>query len=102
MPPRRTHPALDPRVRGVIAHRLLEDLDFARPAPPPPDAVQAIAAESGAELAEEQIEDIRAIVAAFGASPLCGRAMRREPLPGRASAARRPSRSRSTPPAARS
>ena len=66
-------PALDPRVRGVIAHRLLEDLDFARPAPPPPDAVQAIAAESGAELAEEQIEDIRAIVAAFGASPLCAR-----------------------------
>ena len=76
-------PGLDPRVRGVIAHRLLEDLDFAHPAPPPPDAVQAVAAESGAELTDEQVEDIRAIVAAFGASPLCGRiataaAVRRE------------------------
>ena len=66
-------PALDARVRGVIAHRLLEDLDFARPAPPPPDTVRAIAAESGAELSDEQVEDIRAIVAAFGASPLCAR-----------------------------
>ena len=101
-------PALDPRVRGVIAHRLLEDLDFARPAPPSPDAVQAIAAESGAELAEEEIEDIRAIVAAFGASPLCARIAASDSgdeASGRgsgASAARRPSRSRSTPPAARS
>ena len=60
-------------MRGVIAHRLLEDLDFARPAAPSPDAVRAIAAESGAEPAEEEIEDIRAIVAAFGASPLCAR-----------------------------
>ena len=66
-------PALDPRVRGVIAHRLLEDLDFARPAPPPPADVHAIAAESGAELSDEQVEDIRALVAAFGASPLCAR-----------------------------
>ena len=66
-------PALDPRVRGVIAHRLLEDLDFARPAAPPPDAVHAIAAESAAELGDAEVEDIRAIVAAFGASPLCAR-----------------------------
>ena len=84
-------------MRGVIAHRLLEDLDFARPAPPPPDAVRAIAAESGAELTDEEVEDIRAIVAAFGASPLCARIAAAGP-----SAARRPSRSRSTPPAARS
>jgi ATP-dependent helicase/nuclease subunit A len=66
-------PGLDARVRGVIAHRLLEALDFADPAPPPPDAVQAIAAEEGAELTPEDVEDIRAIVAAFGASPLCAR-----------------------------
>jgi ATP-dependent helicase/nuclease subunit A len=66
-------PALDPRVRGTIAHRLLEELDFARPEAPATDAVHAIAAESGAELDEAQVEDIRAIVAAFGASPLCAR-----------------------------
>jgi len=66
-------PALDARVRGVIAHRLLEELDFARPAAPPPDAVRAVAAEAGAELSPEDVEDLRAIVAAFGASPLCAR-----------------------------
>jgi len=65
--------ALDPRVRGVIAHRLLEQLDFARPEAPAPEAVLALAEESGAELAPEDVEDIRAIVAAFGASPLCAR-----------------------------
>jgi ATP-dependent helicase/nuclease subunit A len=66
-------PALDARVRGVIAHRLLEDLDFARPAAPAPEAVLTLGAESGADLAPEDVEDIRAIVAAFGASPLCAR-----------------------------
>ena len=65
--------ALDPRVRGVIAHRLLEELDFARPEAPAPEAVLALAEESGAELTPEDVEDIRAIVAAFGASPLCAR-----------------------------
>jgi ATP-dependent exoDNAse (exonuclease V) beta subunit len=66
-------PGLDARVRGVIAHRLLEALDFAHPAPPPAEAVEAIAAEEGADLTPEDVEDIRAIVAAFGASPLCAR-----------------------------
>ena len=69
--PEAEHPALDPRVRGVIAHRLLEELDFARPAPPPAEAVHAIATEEGAELGDDEVEDIRSIVAAFGASPLC-------------------------------
>ena len=71
--PAEAAPGLDPRVRGVIAHRLLEELDFAHPAAPPPEAVLAIAAEEGAELAPEDVEDLRAIVAAFGASPLCAR-----------------------------
>ncbi len=66
-------PGLDPRVRGTIAHRLLEELDFARPQAPAPEAVREMAAESGAELDDAQVEDIRAIVAAFGASPLCAR-----------------------------
>jgi ATP-dependent helicase/nuclease subunit A len=66
-------PGLDARVRGVIAHRLLEELDFARPAAPAPETVLALAAEEGAELTPADVEDIRAIVAAFGASPLCAR-----------------------------
>ncbi len=64
---------LDPRVRGVIAHRLLEDLDFARPVAPDPQTVHLLAAEEGATLTPEDVEDIRQIVVAFGASPLCAR-----------------------------
>ena len=67
-------PALDPRVRGVIAHRLLEDLDFARPAAAGPRRRASRSPPSRApSSAEEDVEDIRAIVAAFGASPLCAR-----------------------------
>jgi ATP-dependent helicase/nuclease subunit A len=66
-------PALDPRVRGTIAHLLLEDLDFARPAPPDPARVIEVGAEAGAELTPEDVEDIRGLVEAFGVSPLCAR-----------------------------
>ena len=44
-PPRRAA-ALDPRVRGSIVHALLEELDFARPAPPDAEAVRALAADA--------------------------------------------------------
>ena len=71
--PEAAAPGLDARVRGVIAHRLLEELDFAHPGPPAPAAVAAIAAEEGAEPTAAEVEDIREIVAAFGASPLCAR-----------------------------
>ena len=40
-------PALDPRVRGTIAHRLLEELDFARPAAPDAAEVLAIGRRGG-------------------------------------------------------
>jgi ATP-dependent helicase/nuclease subunit A len=66
-------PALDPRVRGTIAHRLLEELDFTRPVASDPSDVIAVGNEAGVELAAEDVEDIRGLVAAFGASPLCGR-----------------------------
>jgi ATP-dependent helicase/nuclease subunit A len=66
-------PALDPRVRGTIAHRLLEELDFARPAAPAPADVAAIGAEEGVELTAAEVEDIRGLVSAFGRSPLCAR-----------------------------
>ena len=66
-------PALDPRVRGSLVHRLLEDLDFARPAVPDPDAVRELAGAWGIELGEPETDDIRALVAAFASSPLCAR-----------------------------
>ena len=66
-------PALDPRVRGTIAHVLLEEVDFARPAAPDPARVIEVGVEAGAELTPEDIEDIRGLVEAFGASPLCAR-----------------------------
>jgi hypothetical protein len=56
-------------LRGSIVHRLLEDLDFARPEAPTAEAVAAL----GHDLAPDEVEDVRALVAAFAASPLCAR-----------------------------
>jgi ATP-dependent helicase/nuclease subunit A len=52
---------------------LLEDLDFARPAAPDPARVLEAGVEAGAELTAEDVEDIRGLVRAFAASPLCAR-----------------------------
>jgi hypothetical protein len=69
-----TEPApLEGRIRGSLAHLLLERLDFARPEPPSAEAVRALGAEHGLELAPEHVEDVRDQVAAFAASPLCAR-----------------------------
>jgi hypothetical protein len=88
MPPVEAPPAvrdeevegLAPLVRGTLAHVLLERLDFARPDPPDPAPV---AAEHGVVLDAAAAEDLRELVAAFAASPLCARlaaahAVRRE------------------------
>jgi ATP-dependent helicase/nuclease subunit A len=64
---------LEARIRGSLVHLLLERLDFVRPEPPPPDEVVALGAAHGIELEPEHVEDIRAQVAAFAASPLCAR-----------------------------
>jgi ATP-dependent helicase/nuclease subunit A len=66
-----------PLVRGTLVHALLERLDFARPEPAPEPA--AVAPDLGAEA----VADLRRLVAAFAASPLCARlaaatAVRRE------------------------
>jgi hypothetical protein len=50
-------------------HQLLEDLDFAAPAPPSPESLVAL----GLELGPEQVDDLCAMVAGFGASALCAR-----------------------------
>ena len=62
---------------------LLEALDFARPARPTPDEVRALGADAGVELTADEVADIRALVAAFAASPLCARLARRAPDPPR-------------------
>jgi ATP-dependent helicase/nuclease subunit A len=66
-------PALDPRVRGTLAHLLLEELDFARPVAPAAARVLEAGVEAGVALTPEDIEDIRGLVESFGASPLCAR-----------------------------
>jgi len=65
--------ALEGRIRGTLVHQLLERLDFARPDAPDAERVRALGAAHGLELAPEHVEDIRAQVAAFARSPLCGR-----------------------------
>jgi ATP-dependent helicase/nuclease subunit A len=64
---------LDLRTRGSIVHVLLEDLDFARPAPPYAETVLALGADYGVELTESEVADIQGLVAAFAGSPLCAR-----------------------------
>jgi ATP-dependent helicase/nuclease subunit A len=66
-------PALDSRVRGSLVHRLLEELDFARPAVPDSAGVVELAAAWGFELSADEVEDIRALVSAFAGSSLCAR-----------------------------
>ena len=66
-------PPLDARVRGTLVHQLLERLDFARPASPDAEQVHSLAASYELVLAPEHVEDVRAQVAAFAASPLCAR-----------------------------
>jgi len=74
---------LEGRLRGTLVHLLLEQLDFARPAPPGAEQVRSLARSHGIALEPHHIEDIRAQVAAFATSSLCERlaaasAVRRE------------------------
>jgi ATP-dependent helicase/nuclease subunit A len=67
---------LDPLVRGSLVHRLLEELDFARPVAPALDTVAEVAEAWGVAPTREELEDVRALVAAFVTSPLCARLAR--------------------------
>ena len=79
---------IDPRTRGSIVHAALEDLDFdARRRPRRPRLADDL------ELTDEEVEDIRRLVAAFAALPAVRRGS-----PARARSPARPgSRSRSSP-----
>lgn len=61
---------VDPRVRGRIVHALLEQLDFARPAPLD---VAAEAERAGARLSEPAMREIAALVEGFLVSDLRAR-----------------------------
>jgi ATP-dependent helicase/nuclease subunit A len=74
--PEVAEPALDPRVRGTLVHVLLEELDFARPQAPSPEAVATVAAANGADPTPDEVADVRRLVEAFAASPLCARVAR--------------------------
>ncbi|MCW3001838.1 MAG: family ATPase [Conexibacter sp.] len=64
---------LDALMRGTLAHALLEDLDFAAPAPPADAAVRAAAALRDAAVTDADVVDLQALVAAFADGPLAAR-----------------------------
>jgi ATP-dependent helicase/nuclease subunit A len=64
-------PALDLRVRGTIVHELLEDLELrAGAALPDAEAIRAVAVMHDTELTDADVDDLRAMVAAFTGSAL--------------------------------
>ena len=71
---------LEARMRGTLVHSLLEELDFARPAPPPAEAVRALGEAHELELDDAHVADIQALVAAFASSPLCARLAAARPV----------------------
>ena len=64
---------LEARVRGSLVHALLEKLDFGRPEAPPAADVEALAKQFRIEVTADDVEDVRSLVGAFAASPLCER-----------------------------
>jgi hypothetical protein len=71
-PEHRAAPGLSPLLRGSLVHALLEELDFDRPQVPGTAEVEALVARH-APVRAEDVEDLRAMVAAFVGSELCGR-----------------------------
>ena len=70
-------PAVSARVRGVVAHRLLAELDFAAPAAPAAARVKQLLREEGAgPHTNDDVHDLCAVVARFAAAPLCARLAR--------------------------
>jgi RecB family exonuclease len=66
-------PALDLLVRGTIVHELLEGLDLRAGDVPDAGAVRAVAAIHEAELSDEHVADLQAMVGAFAGSELRAR-----------------------------
>jgi ATP-dependent exoDNAse (exonuclease V) beta subunit len=64
--------------RGVLAHALLERLDFRRPVAPGPEVARAAAARAGLypPPGPEELDELAALVRRFAASELCARLRR--------------------------
>ena len=75
-PPHLAPPAegLDARLRGTLAHVLLERMDLAPTAPPPgPGAVRALAAELDVEVDDGDVADLLGLLSTFAASDVRAR-----------------------------
>jgi ATP-dependent exoDNAse (exonuclease V) beta subunit len=81
--PARDEETIDPRLRGTLAHALLERADLAEPSP---EAVHALAAELGETVSTGDAAEIAALAAGFAASALgrrlhgCDRVRREAPF----------------------
>jgi ATP-dependent exoDNAse (exonuclease V) beta subunit len=63
-------PELPPRVRGTIVHELLEEVDFARPAPPSAAAIEERLRAHGVAVPSGAVEELAALVeGALGSPP---------------------------------
>src|SRR5436305_11660692 len=60
-------------LRGTVIHQLLEELDFARPAPPRRERVEARLEAQDAEVSDAAVDDVTAQVTSFVESELCRR-----------------------------
>jgi ATP-dependent exoDNAse (exonuclease V) beta subunit len=56
--------------RGTIVHALLEEIDLQRAQPPDPETVRRAAARAGADASAQELDELRALVVRFLASPL--------------------------------
>lgn len=61
---------LDAATRGTIVHRLLEESDFVRAQPPDVEVVRRAAIRAGADPSQHELDELRALVVGFLASPL--------------------------------
>ena len=59
--------------RGILAHALLEKLDFRRPVPPGAEAIGTLAASIGPAPSREQAQELAELVERFAAGELCAR-----------------------------
>ncbi|MBV9836785.1 MAG: UvrD-helicase domain-containing protein, partial [Solirubrobacterales bacterium] len=66
-------PGLSAADRGVLAHALLERLDFRRPGRPSPEVLAWASAQAGVTVGAAEGEELAALVERFGASETCTR-----------------------------
>ena len=56
---------VDPRTRGSIVHRALEEIDFDHPAAPADDIIRAFGDDAGVTLTDQELEDVKGFVQAL-------------------------------------